>query len=438
MAKETLNIDIHFDGSWHEAAELLVHDTDAGLKGRTTLTYNNDYIDAQIAAFGTHDARTISEHHPLLFEAWSEATWPPFTLDIMPAGAARRWWSNRLADQNLTDPQLDFVLLRDYTVAPIGHLRITRPSEEAPPPIPFTKDEVCTRSVTFLEYAAERGAAIGGATGAGGDAPKVLLVEDAAGHVYPEAALPDEDVKACWFVKWPRGRDTDRDRLVLRTEYLYSHALAAVGLATCAGNWRELDGGKPSLWLPRFDRVVGESEIKRLAVESFYSLAGVVQSGATVSHLTFLTALAKCVENRGQRDQLAALVKEYICRDLLDVVLGNSDNHGRNRAVLRGAKLELAPIYDLAPMMMDPEGVTRSTRWGDLERGGHIDWQGVCRAVSPWVGFDDMQQHLRDFSERLLTLPDMLRDSGLSDEVFDFPRIYLRRLPEVLKGWGLR
>ena len=436
MTQEILTIELHFDGQWRQAAELTIDDVEAGLKGRTRLAYLDDHIVANINALGTHDARTIGENHPLQFEVWAQDGWPAFTLDIMPSGAARRWWARRLGADELSERELDLVLLRDHTVAPIGHLRIARHTE-AWEPIPFTKDEVCQRSVTFLEHAAALGAAIGGATGAGGDAPKVLLTEDRDGNVYPDAALPDDQVTACWLVKWPRGRDTDRDRLVLHTEYLYARVLADMGFATCPGEWRQVDDGKPSLWMPRFDRVPSDDGLQRIAVESFYSLANIRTTGATATHELFLGALANALERRGQVDRTRDLVREYVCRDLLDVVLGNSDNHGRNRAVLRSADLDLAPIYDLAPMVMDPEGVTRSTRW-EAEAGGRIDWDAVCRSASDWIDPDDLRSSLCDFAARLLPLPDLLRDAGLSDEVMEFPRVHLRRLPEVLREWGLR
>ncbi|MEZ4461794.1 MAG: HipA domain-containing protein [bacterium] len=438
MAHESLNIEVHFGGSWHTAAQLLVHDSSAGIHGRTTFAYRNDYIVQHLDAMGTHDARTVSERFPLLFEAWSHDTWPAFTVDIMPAGAARRWWQTRLSQDGLTNAELDFVLLRDHTLAPIGNLRIATSVEPVDAAIPFSKQEVCQRSTSFLEYAAELGAAIGGATGAGGDAPKVLLAENSRGEVFPDAALPDSDVRKCWFVKWPRGRDTDRDRLVLRTEHIYAHALAQIGLDVCPGELNESEGAKPSLWLPRFDRRVTNDGLERIAVESFYSLAGVVQHGASVSHWRFLEALEQCTRARGQMDSFPEMVKNYVCRDLLDVVLGNSDNHGRNKAVLRGAALTLAPIYDLAPMVMDPEGVVRTTRWAEFERAGQIDWPGICRALGKWVDGEEMWEHLRDFAASILPLPDLLFDAGIDAEVLDFPRVYVGRLPQTLEKWGLR
>lgn len=130
-------------------------------------------------------------------------------------------------------------------------------------------------------------------------------------------------------------------------------------------------------------------------------------------------------------------VLEIIKRDLLNVVLGNSDNHGRNSAVLRSQQLTLAPIYDLAPMVMDPEGITRSTRWEKSERAGNIAWQGVFEDVSEWVPKEEVDYAIREFARSLLPIPDLLRDAGITDEVLAFPRIYLRNLPDQLTTWGL-
>ncbi|MGK3141618.1 HipA domain-containing protein [Pantoea sp. C2G6] len=48
----------------------------------------------------------------------------------------------------------------------------------------------------------------------------------------------------------------------------------------------------------------------------------------------------------------------------LNIQFGNSDNHGRNSAILKkDSGMWLAPIYDFAPMKADPEGVVRTTQW---------------------------------------------------------------------------
>ncbi len=436
MAAATLQIECHFRGAWHAAAELTVRETQAGRKSPTQLGYLNDYIVANIDDLGTHDARAIAERFPVGFGTWTYEGWPPFLYDIVPAGAARRWWETRLDASFETEAELDWLLLRNHTRAPVGHLRIA-----GPPPRekarPFSKDEVLARDVGFLEYAAARGAAIGGATGAGGDAPKVLLAEDVAGNIYPADTIPDHETHHSWFVKWPRGKRTAADRLILVTEHYYATALAELGLDICVGELVADEGRLPSLWLPRFDRHPSVSGLERRAVESLYSLAGITTTGAAVRHQTFLRALRGALSDRDQLEDFPTLVREYVCRDLLDVVVGNSDNHGRNRAIVRGERLVWAPIYDLAPMVLDPAGVTRSTTWEKHEYGGRIDWVAVCDELDAWVPGLDMTGSLRAFADSLRSLPGRLMESGIDEAVMDAPRIYLGDLEETLKRWGL-
>ena len=84
-------------------------------------------------------------------------------------------------------------------------------------------------------------------------------------------------------------------------------------------------------------------------------------------------------QNVGQAEQVGDLVFEYMRRDLLNQILGNSDNHGRNTSILRTEQgMSLAPIYDLAPMVMDDEGVTRTTKWPkQIEMAGQVDWKAA-------------------------------------------------------------
>lgn len=81
-----------------------------------------------------------------------------------------------------------------------------------------------------------------------------------------------------------------------------------------------------------------------------YSLAGVTEPGSYMSHTNVLRHLVELWQSVGQGQQVGDLVFEYLRRDLLNLILGNSDNHGRNTSILRMDKgVKLAPIYDLAP-----------------------------------------------------------------------------------------
>ena len=215
----------------------------------------------------------------------------------------------------------------------------------------FSREEVISRDSRFLEYAYEQGAAIGGATGAGGEAPKLLLTEDRQGALHPDAALPDAEAARHWVVKFARNQASKTDQEILRSEFCFYRGLQKLGLDTVDADGLSLEEGrKPSLWMKRFDRDVTVDGVVRTAVESMYSLAGVTEAGSYMSHTNVLQHLVELWQSVGQGQQVGDLVFEYLRRDLLNLILGNSDNHGRNTSILRMDKgVKLAPIYDLAP-----------------------------------------------------------------------------------------
>lgn len=318
-------------------------------------------------------------------------------------------------------------------------------------PIGFERQDVVSRNNRFLEYAYEQGAAIGGATGAGGEAPKLLLARNKAGLLYPDAVLDDADVTQHWFVKFARNKGLATDQVILRSEYHYYKALQTLGIETVAVEGLALEEAtKPSLWMQRFDRQVTDQGIERFAVESIYSLANITTPGSALDHMDVLRLLAGLWRETGQADQIPNLVADYLRRDLINKILGNSDNHGRNTAIIRDdTSFRLAPIYDLAPMVMDDEGVTRTTKWPkELERAGDVNWRGVCRTLAditapedPLAALSDVQdsfERLREDANRLMALPDILAANGLPDATMNHPQIALKNLEQRLKEWGLK
>jgi serine/threonine-protein kinase HipA len=202
--------------------------------------------------------------------------------------------------------------------------------------------------------------------------------------------------------------------------------------------------------MQRFDRQVTSRGVERFAVESIYSLAEVTTPGSAMNHMEVIRMLAELWRNAGQADQIPALVADYLRRDLINKILGNSDNHGRNTAIIRDeGSYRLAPIYDLAPMVMDAEGVTRTTKWPkELERAGDVDWRGVCRALAdisdpddPLAGLSDAPEsfeRLREDAQCLAELPDILSASGLPDRTMNHPGVHLKNLEQRLKEWDLK
>lgn len=438
-----LTLQLYSSGQWQDAMALVFPEPDKGLDGPCRFGYKQDYLVQNLEAIDSPFRVSVSARVPLEWDAQNLKKAPAFLHDIAPAGAAKKILIKQIGRKKPEGLSIDLFLLGRSTPAPIGHLRIKESFErlDARAPLGFTRQDVVDRDNSFLEYAHEQGAAIGGATGAGGEAPKLLMAESADGLLYPDATLADADVKQHWFIKFARNKALELDCEILRSEFLYYKALQALGIDTVPAQGLALEEGrKPSLWMQRFDRKVTAQGVERLAVESIYSLAQVTEPGSDMTHVEVLELLAALWKQAGQQDLIPNLVAEYLRRDLLNKILGNSDNHGRNTAIIRDVdSLRLAPIYDLAPMVMDDEGITRTTKWSlDVERAGQINWRAACELLSGIIEPDMAFDRLRADAELLRALPDLLRAEGLPDVTMNHPQIALKHLDQRLQEWGLK
>ncbi|WPN53986.1 HipA domain-containing protein [Pseudomonas sp. P9_2] len=437
-----LTLQTYVEGHWRDAMFLTFDTPQQGFESRCSFGYDQHYLVEHLEDMSRLFDKAVSARFPLEWGGNRASCAPAFVHDLAPAGAAKRFLMARVGREKTDDISADLFLLMRSTPAPIGHMRIKESIEalDMRPPMGFERHDVVQRDSRFLEYAYEQGAAIGGATGAGGEAPKLLLTENQQGLLYPDAVLDDQQVKQHWLVKFARNKGTQTDQDILRSEYHYYKALQTLGMDTVAASGLALEeASKPSVWMHRFDRQVTAQGVQRYAVESIYSLAGVTVPGSAMAHREVLELLIGLWREAGQSHEVPALVAEYLKRDLLNKILGNSDNHGRNTSIIREANtLRLAPIYDMAPMVMDDEGVTRSTKWPkELERAGEVDWRGVCDSLGDLVDSQKLFEDLRVIAQQLSALPDILSTSGLPAVTMNHPAIALKNLPRRLKEWGL-
>ncbi|RBJ66161.1 type II toxin-antitoxin system HipA family toxin, partial [Pseudomonas sp. MWU12-2534b] len=107
--------------------------------------------------------------------------------------------------------------------------------------------------------------------------------------------------------------------------------------------------------------------------------------------------------------------------------------------VRTSAQLRLAPIHDLAPKVMDDQGIARTTKWpGRMEVAGDVDWRMVCASLKPLLDPEADLTRLRADAGQLRALPDLLSAGGLPEATFNHPRIHLRDPDRRLQEWGLR
>ncbi len=403
------HVEIFIDNCWKTAAvfEPDPQTLDKGVAGGSRLEYDIDYA---IAYRGNRAAELI----PGLtvgFELFRFEQWPPFLVDLLPGGAGRRAWLRRMQAEN-DGPQMDWHLLTRGAGAPPGNLRIAEAVLTPPPDhfkIGFPRGDIIEQRERFLDYAEERGAHVAGASSVQGEAPKYLLAEDHAGMFHAEGALPDEKIKKFWLVKFPRGRRTDeRNQQVLRNEAPYLEVARKFGIRSGEPLVYEDD----VLFVPRFDRKFSDGRVERLGMHSLYAVANIAEFGAAVRHETYCRALAKVVVDPVQE------LREYMRRDILNLALRNTDNHGRNTAVLRiNGHVRLSPLFDFAPMFLDPEGIGRVSRWEDEQPGNQPEWAVICEKLKNFVNPIETRTWLAGLGEDVKRLPETMQHCHVDDVI---------------------
>ncbi len=401
-------IEIFIKGQWQHAASFTpeASQLNRGYRGKGLLCYEIPFVGQFLEA----SEAAISCRYPVNFEHHYAEHWPPFLLDILPSGAGRRYWLQQL---NLADgASVDWELLIKGAGNPPGNIRI---ANAAPPPTGnhpgFTYQEVVERGEYFIEYAQSHGAPVSGSSGAQGDAPKFLLTQNGEGNWHADGALPDCQAAKHWLVKYPRGKQPT-DYAVLRNERAYYEVARELGLRVGA----PLQFDNNALFIPRFDRETSDNGVMRHGLESLCSLAGIAEFGASPSQNLLLDALARYSSCRDED------LKEFIYRDILNVAMGNTDNHPRNSAVIKTDKqVRLSPLFDFAPMILDDQGIARCCRWeGDAEEAGRPEWGRVAELLQPY-GIDSklFRKELRHFAEKIILLPKIMQRHGVDEDLIE-------------------
>ncbi|NRP21656.1 hypothetical protein LPJGGPFB_04915 [Ensifer adhaerens] len=420
-----LTLEIHFEGKWHEAATVALQDDEAGYQGSSIVDYDLDYFIATAArdfavgnAVGDH--RALSVRFPVDLENRHGSRWPPFLLDLMPQGHARRKLAEHLGLNEAARSSDRSLLLRAATGG-IGNIRIKEAAEAESQRLRglqrqgVTEGDILERSDRFMEVADRFAMLASGSSGLQGEWPKVSMTQAADGLYYADSIVSDEEAVRHVIVKLVRSNEPV-DRTILEGEALYSRLALELGL-----NVKE-----PSLYaegvliIPRFDRQKGANgETVRLGQESLVSAIGVADFGHIGTHEAYIDILKAY-----SADPLAD-VTEYLKRDIVNLALGNPDNHGRNSALSKypDGTIRLSPLFDFAPMRLAREGILRSTRWAsmrDAARDHLPDWRQICADVWPEPdGQARIGSQLQSLSDRLRQIPQYARDLGATDLVVD-------------------
>lgn len=441
---EKLTIQALLHQKWQDIADLKILEPHKGSASATELAYDLEY---SISFLEKRDEHACSVILPVQILVQHESkAWFSFLDDLVPSGAARRYWIQSLGLQKCSVAEQDFSLLKAGTIAPVGNLRIKESipfmhSDSTLHLRQFTIDDVVERHIDFLEYAQQMGAISGGATGAGGEAPKLLIRLSKHEQVWIDTYQnrfdePDQH----YLVKFPRNKRSAIDCDILRAEYHFYHLLQGLGFSTIdTTQMRLLEGEKyPSLWLPRFDTQWQDEQWHRCGLESVYSILDKAP-GSHLNHFDVIDALCTMFTSIDPNFNAAQFICEWLQRDLLNILFGNSDNHGRNTSFLKkSGKIFLAPIYDFAPMKADPEVVTRSTTWGSpYEEGGEYRWESITQNLARWCDPAVSLAALKCLANQLKGLKQHLIHQGVPQSIVDMPSLGYDFTEAKLMRWKL-
>ncbi|OLL33674.1 hypothetical protein BTH42_00410 [Burkholderia sp. SRS-W-2-2016] len=368
-----------------------------------------------------HPNAAVSLAEPVDLEIRAASTLPAFVYDLVPQGAGRRFL---LGELDLPDgPDADFPLICAGALNPIGRLRIAeavnyfdahveRHADARGLPR-MTIDEVVMRSTDFAERMFLHGMLGTGTTGVQGAAPKYLLTRDHAGLLHGDAVLPDAEAAQHLIAKLPRG-SSPADAKVLHNEAAYMRVAAALGIRVHA-DLPALHGDV--LLIPRFDRIVRNGKVTRVHQESAASILGLRGFDSRPSLFEVVAGIRKVVSNP------AGETLEFIKRDVLNLAMRNTDNHARNTAVqLVDGKVQLTPLFDFAPMYLDPALIPRALRWYRPDTRAELtDWADVLAALPvPEPERQTLAAELNRFAEQIERLPDTMATQGVDHDIIEF------------------
>ena len=173
-------------------------------------------------------------------------------------------------------------------------------------------------------------------------------------------------------------------------------------------------------------------------IESVYSILN-KSAGSHLNHFAVIDQMCGLLSKIDSQFNTQQFVCEWLQRDLLNIIFGNSDNHGRNTSFLKASnQIFLAPIYDFAPMKADPEQVISSTTWGSpYEEGGEYRWDKITKQLAPWCEPEIAMMVLKQLAVQLLGLKDRLITRGVSEQIMTMPVLGFDFIEVKLKRWGL-
>ena len=422
-------IEIFNEGVWQECCTVTAGHPERGGTSSAWMEYDMGYV------FGAPNPASL--RFPVNSDVLRLSTWPSFLFDLIPQGKGRQHLVSVLGIKE--GPGADWPLLRAGAFNPIGRLRVKEAvdfynghvanNDPGLLGMGFTREAILERQETFIEYLHMHAMLSSGTSGVQGVAPKFLLTLGKDGLYYADGAIDDAKAAVHYLVKMPRGRDPS-DLRILQNEAAYIRVAHRMGVV--AEKPPELVGDM--LFVRRFDRVVTSKGVERLHQESVASLVGQIGYDNVPTQNEALAALRKHAT-----DPLATTI-EYLKRDVLNLALGNTDNHARNTAMQVTAKgIHLTPLFDFAPMFLDKEGIARALRWRTPDKKELKDWGAIIDHLEQSIGADDAcycRAALFAFSLFVEKLQEIMKTEGVDERLIENRHYAIEEQVKQLRSLG--
>ncbi|WP_245267810.1 HipA N-terminal domain-containing protein [Rhizobium sp. 2MFCol3.1] len=175
----------------------------AGVQGASIVDYDLDYFvtvaSAELSAGRTvQDHRALSVRYPVDLENRYSQSWPPFLLDLMPQGHARRKLTEHFGITEGSRAS-DLALLLRSATGGIGNLRIKEAADDEAQRLSgverqgVTEVEILERSDRFMEVADRFGMLASDSSGLQGEWPKLSMTQAHDALFYPDSFVTDDE-----------------------------------------------------------------------------------------------------------------------------------------------------------------------------------------------------------------------------------------------------
>jgi serine/threonine-protein kinase HipA len=310
------------------------------LERRAPKRYRFAYADPAIARHGA-GATVLSASLPVRTEEFAPGEARAFFDGLLPEGAIRA----SLSDSLRVSPEDGFALLKAIgadcagavVVVPEGEALETGDGKVEP----LGEEELAQRIEDLprhpLGIDRERGIRLS----LGGIQAKLILIRSpSGGYGQPLDGTPSNCILKPEHGEYPE---------IVANEAFGLRLAASAGLDAARAEPLEI-GGRPCLYVERYDRAIdGGGRIVRVHQEDMCQALGIVPVDKyEASGGPSIAAMIQLLREIGSARAAADILK-LIEAVLLNFLLGNSDAHGKNYALLHdpAGGMRLAPLYDL-------------------------------------------------------------------------------------------